>query len=163
MNKKLKIMNHTENFKKDTKIIKIDHYYNTDHDALSRFIETSISIEAMVRILACLQFIFEDLVDESMCMDERHITKILEQFYGGKDVTEDYQEFLPQMQLNEEDWEIINTFSVQKEDGTSLEITQIDLYEARECCCGPRYKEMMEDVLPNTKEFIAEIKNPEFY
>ena len=36
------------------------------------------------------------------------------------------------------------------------------MYEARESCCGPKYKEVMKK-LPDSKDFISEIKNVERY
>lgn len=147
----------------ELKVIRIDHFYSTDHDITARFIETTICLEAMIQVLACLQFKFEELVDETLPMDERHITKLLERFFEVKDVTDEYQKYHPQMQLNENDWDMTNKFTVQKENDTKVDVIQIDLYEARESCCGPRCKELMDVVLPNTSEFENDIKNHEFY
>lgn len=169
---KFKIMSSMNNSNWDTfvsrysdelKVIRIDHFYNTDHDIAARFIETTICLEVMVEVLAALQFKFEELVDESVPMDERHITKLLERFYEVEDLTNEYQKYHSQMQLNENDWDMINKFTVKKENGTKMDVIQIDLYEARESFCGPQYKQLMDAVLPNTNEFDSDIKNSEFY
>ena len=87
---------------------------------------------------------------------------ILTTFYNVKDVKDEYgEEFLPHTKIPNDEWELINIFVFDfysdideiDENIDSLEITQIDLYEAREYCCGKGSTEMMEKYLPESNDF----------
>ena len=142
-------------------IYKIDHYYNIDHDAQCLLIRTDIEVEDLIKILASIQFRVEEF-DEGACVDEEHLLHILTTFYNVKDVKDEYgEEFLPHTKIPNDEWELINIFVFDfysdideiDENIDSLEITQIDLYEAREYCCGKGSTEMMEKYLPESNDF----------
>lgn len=144
------------------RIYKIDHFYYVNHDESSFFLETLLSEEEMIDILATIQFKFEDLVDECGFMENESMIKILEKFYPIKNVSEEYKQYLPQTQLKENEWNLINYFTVEKSINThhmttDFIITQIDLYAAREYSCGDKCYKLMSLELPNSKEFIDEI------
>lgn len=44
-------------------------------------------------------------------------------------------------------------------DGRFFTITQVELYQARESCCGPGYDELMNKNLPKDEEFVRDIIN----
>lgn len=130
-------------------IYKIDHYYNNDHETQCLLIESSIETEQLIKILASIQFKFEELIDESVSVDEDHILIILKEFYGVKDVKEKYKKLLPHTKLKKEDWETVNIFRfTSKKPQGNFDIIQIDLYEARESCCGKSYTKIMNSALP---------------
>ena len=143
-------------------IYKIDHYYNIDHDAQCLIIKSDIEVERLVQILASIQFKFEELIDESVSVDEEHILSLLKEFYEVEDVKEQYKKYIPYTRLENDDWETVNVFRFTHD---NFDITQIDLYEARESCCGKKYKEIMKNVLPNDEKLklldstIKELKN----
>lgn len=143
-------------------IYKIDHYFNINHDESAFFLETTLIEEEMIDVLATIQFKFEDLVDESGSIENKSMIKILEKFYPIKHVSEEYKQYLPQTQLDEKEWGLINYFTVEKsisfpEMMEDFIIIQIDLYAAREYSCGDKYRELMLQELPNSKDYIDEI------
>jgi hypothetical protein len=141
-------------------IYKIAHYYSTDHDKHSVFVESDIEKHTLVKILGAIQFKFEELIDESDCIEERHLVSILEKFFGMKNITDECQKYLPETQLEDTEWETINEFIfLDSEIHKTVQVIQIDQYRARECCCGPGYKDLMRKYLPSTIDFEDEIKN----
>lgn len=143
-------------------IYKISHYYNTNHDKYSVFVNTEIDLKRFINFLGAITFRFEELVPEHDCMDEQHLVYILEKFFDVKDITKECQDYLPYTQLPLSQWEITNTFSIPTE--KIFNITQIDWYEAREFCCRSDFQEIMDKVLPKTVEFDLEIKRTQdFY
>ncbi|MCM3113634.1 hypothetical protein [Lederbergia lenta] len=152
-----------KNVKESKKIYKIAHYYSKDYDKYSVFVESDIDEDSFVKLLGALQFKFEELIDDSESMDERHLICILERFFNMKDITNECKKYLSQTQLNKDEWEMINEFAViDLDSGNGFTIIQIDLYESREFCCTngqAEYKKFMDNQLPNTLEFENEIKN----
>lgn len=138
------------------KTYKLIHYYTTDELKYSVFIQTEIEEERLIKILGAMNFKFEELVDDSLSMDENHIVNLLERFYPVKNVTEEYRPFLPSLQIPMDKWEIINYLWLKEK---QEEIIQIDLYDAREACCGAGYKTLMDDHLPQTTEFEDAVKD----
>lgn len=132
-------------------IYKIDHYYNRNHDEQCLLIKSNIDCEKFIKILAAIQFKFEVLVDEAVVLDEEYILELLIKFYGVKDVKEEYKKYLQYTHIEGCEWDLINSFHINNE----LSIIQIDLYRAREANCGPNYEKLMDEVLPNSKEFEA--------
>ena len=139
-------------------LYKLSHYYNIDDRKLSVFVKTSIEPMEMVNIIGAMNFKFEELVDDSECLDENHMVRVLEKFYPVEDVTKASQELYPYTELDKSQWGMINVFELER-DGEMIKVTQIDLYEAREYCCGAGYKELMKAYLPSTKEFEDEMMN----
>lgn len=149
---------------KQKQIYKIGHYYSTDHDKFSVFVESSIDVDTFVKILGCIHFKFEELIDDSECMDEKHLVNVLEKFYDAKNTTTECQKYLPYTHIPTDQWHMVNIFNIKGLEENDIQIIHIDWYEARESCCGSGYKELMEEHLPNTKEFEEEIKNTlDFY
>lgn len=133
-------------------IYKISHFYDKNHDESCFFIKTELDEVEMVIILATIQFKFGDLVGIEKDFESKKMITLLERFYPIKDVTEEYKPFIKYTTLKEEEWELLNHFTIGDQT-----ITQIDLYEARECCCGDVYYKLMKQELPNSKEYIEEI------
>lgn len=139
-------------------LYKLSHYYSIDDEKQSVFIRTSFEPMEMVKIIGAMNFKFEELVDESECLDETHMVRVLEKFYPVKDVTEESQDLYPYTMLDKNQWGMIDVFQFER-NGEMMTVTQIDLYEAREHCCGASYKELMKAYLPSTKEFENEMMN----
>lgn len=133
-------------------VYKIDHYYNRNHDQQCLLIKSNIECRKLIKILAAIQFKFEELIDDSVVVDEMYILELLIKFYGVKDVKEQYKKYLKYMHIEACEWDVTNTFYV---DNDKLKITQIDLYRARELNCGPSYKKLIDEFLPSSKEFEA--------
>lgn len=139
---------------------KIDHYYSTNNDETAFFIKTNIPAVQLGEIIACIQFKFEELVDESMSIADEHLKKILVDFYGVEDVTEEFQRFLPYTKIEKHEWRSFNDFDVP--DSEVRFITQIDQYHVRESCCGPKHLDLMNMRLPEGKDFVEAIMFSEF-
>ncbi|MCQ4924880.1 hypothetical protein NE686_17390 [Tissierella carlieri] len=141
-------------------IYKIDHYYNKDHDEYCLMIESDISKENLAMIIAGIQLKFEELVDESECIDEQHLLEILKKFYGVKDIKKEYARFLPYTCLEPSEWAMFNIFKIIDKDKGTFKIIQIDGYEARENSFYAKYKKQMEELMPaDNKGFESEIRN----
>ena len=135
-------------------IIRLDHFYNSNHETAGRFIETDIAIEELICILAAMNFKLEMLSgDDTVTVDEHKYVQLLVKYFDATDVTHSYKDHYDQMTLNDDDWEIINAFEVETKTGVTERILQIDLYEARELHTGPGFERLIENMLPNTREF----------
>ncbi|WP_460271891.1 hypothetical protein [Bacillus sp. NEAU-Y102] len=143
----------------DVGIFKIAHFYSNNHDESSFFVKTNIATETLGEIIACLQFRFEDLVDESLCMEDGHMLALLTEFFDVEDVTEEYKKYLPDIQLDTAKWRDVNVIAIPK---TNEIITQIDQYHVREKHCGSNYKELVKKRLPNCKEFDKAITDSKY-
>ncbi|AJD93523.1 hypothetical protein JMA_42060 (plasmid) [Jeotgalibacillus malaysiensis] len=139
-------------------LYKLSHYYSIDDEKQSVFIRTSFEPMEMVKIIGAMNFKFEELVDDSECLDETHMVRVLGKFYPVEDVTKTSRELYPYTELDKNEWGMIDVFEFEK-DGEQMTVTQIDIYEAREYCCGAGYKELMKAYLPPTKEFENEMMN----
>lgn len=133
------------------KIYKIDHFYISEHNDNCVLIESEIDISKMVKILAAMEFKYEELVDEGASLIPYEALILLQKFFNVKDVKDKYKHLLQFTQVDNEEWEMINIFQFE-----NLEIVQIDLYETREYYCGPKYAEVMLE-LAEIKEFDSEI------
>lgn len=148
--------------KKEEIIYKIDHYYNYNHNESCLMIRCDIDTMKLVKILAAIQFKFEELIDKQITVNEKHILEILETYYGVENVKDKfrsyhkknndnclkYKEYLPYMQIKDNEWRLVNVFKFKK---ARLQIIQIDMYESREAFCT-NHNEIMNEVLPNGKE-----------
>lgn len=139
-------------------IYKISHYYSVDDNKYSAFVETNIGLESFIKIIAAIYFKFEELVDETECIDHEHLAIILEKFFDVRNKTQEYQKYASATCMNKGEWELSKTFKVT-EGEKALFITQIDLYEASQSNCGKNYEKLMKDYLPNSIEFESEVKN----
>lgn len=132
-------------------IYKIDHYYISDHDDNCVIIESEIDISKMIRILAAMEFKYEELVDENSSLIPCEALILLKKFFNVEDVKEKYSDLLHFTHIDNEEWEIVNKFQFK-----DLEIVQIDLYEAREYYCGSKYHEAMLELV-EINDFDSEI------
>ncbi|MED1738135.1 hypothetical protein P4U97_01120 [Bacillus swezeyi] len=136
-------------------IFKLDHSNDDPFNAV--FIEKLIDprnlgeeILKLIEIIGCMQFRIEELVDKDMFMNAEQAAFILEKHFGFKNVTQEYFPFIEETFLPEEEWDVFNEYAVGP---TQVPIIQIDLYRARESCCGPDYAELMSKRLPEAEEF----------
>jgi hypothetical protein len=142
-------------------IYKIDHFYNIDHDKSCLLIKTDIELNRLLKILASIQFKFEELIDDAISADNTHILMLLKDFYNVEDVKEKFKDILKYTQLELDEWKIINLFHLHSSNTT---IIQIDLFRTREIHCTPTYYEVMKEVLPSDDKFEQAIINTEpFY
>lgn len=137
---------------------KLVHYYDNNPDERALFIETAIMpTEKLIYILSSLQFIFEDLIDESISVEPTHLMAILEKYYDIKDVTDSFQVCIPYTQLPKDEWETVINFDLSLNETEKITIIQVDLYSSRERCCGKGAIEMMDKYLPKDKSFEQDI------
>ena len=90
----------------------------------------------------------EDIVAFYMTNTERK--EILCTHYGMTDVTNKYQEDIATV-LEVACWDGIFTSFFYNITNRKL-FLHIDLYEARESCCGPEYKELIDKWIPKEKQ-----------
>lgn len=133
-------------------VYKIVHYYDLDLADSCFFLKSKFSAEEMIKILATVQFRYEDLVAEDRDFESKNMIKLLERFYPIKNVTEEYKNYMQFTILHKDKWAIVNEFIIGLET-----IIQIDLYAARESCCGREYFKLVEQELPQSKEYVEEI------
>lgn len=138
-------------------LYKVMHCYGSEEDSI--FFESEIPPVKLVKILGCIDFKFEELVDESSLMDEGSVLKILEGFYGVKKLNDNLIKIIKE-ELEEYGVLIVSRAVVTVYDMYSEErqLIEIDRYGARESCCGPNYSKLMKKYLPNTIEFIEMVK-----
>ncbi|PEY56578.1 hypothetical protein [Bacillus cereus] len=146
-------------------VFKIAHFYNKEHDVQSFFVRTNIDNFTLGEIIACIQFKFEELVDESRCIDEKHLLELLIKYYEIEDVTNEFRLFLPYTQLEDSEWNAVNLFAIYNTydkikdlrntpiNERELYIVQIDQHYMRELCCGPDVDKLMKQRLPDREDF----------
>lgn len=123
----------------------LDHYYAVNHVEYCIIVECDKEVEEMVKICSAVAFLLEDLTDVSASLDMDCLLNILITYYGARN-KKDAVDMLEQIQMPIE--------GVSKEiflahDHISVSRAYIiDLYEARESCCGEHYQEIMEKWLP---------------
>lgn len=134
----------------------LDHYYAINHQEFCIVIESDKKVEEIVEICSSIAFLLEDLVDVSACLDMECLLNILITYYGAKNKKPDIED------------EMLNSLRMPTEgvyekiflahDGIAVSNAYlIDLYEARESCCGEGYKEIMNKWLPEGKK-LDELK-----
>ncbi|PGQ88252.1 hypothetical protein [Priestia megaterium] len=140
-------------------IYKLVHHYDNDLDENPIFLSVPInSPEIMVYTLGSLLFKFEDLIDESIYVEPAHIVKLLQKYYDAVNVTGQCQVFIPYTNLDRSRWDIVNNFAIGIHEEEIITISQIDLYYARESCCGlPELDKMMKHYLPKHEDFEKDI------
>lgn len=138
----------------------LDHYYAVNHKEWCLIVESDKTEQEIIEITSALTFLFEDIVDVSACLDNNCLLKLLVTYYGMKDIKA--ERFCEEM-LDAIDETMLPISSVSKKvyvdvDGIAVEkAVIIDLYGARESCCGSDYKKMYEKYLP-VGEKLEEIK-----
>lgn len=138
----------------------LDHYYAVNHKEWCLIVESDKTEQEVIEITSALTFLFEDIVDVSACLDNNCLLKLLVTYYGMKDIKA--ERFCEEM-LDTIDDMMLPINGVSKKvyvgvDGIAVEkAVIIDLYGARESCCGPDYKKMYDKYLP-VGERLEEIK-----
>ncbi len=140
-------------------IYKVFHSYGDEKDFI--FFKSSIPYNELIEILACIDFKYEDLVDESSIPDSKKVLKILEEFYGVEKLSNDLIKKFNELTVEEPFLfyrDIASVYLIYEDDYFNQQFIEIDRYSARESCCNPNYLELMDKHLPNTPEFIEAIK-----
>ena len=140
---------------KEKQMYILDHYYNVNHEEQCLAIELDKTVEEVVEITSALSFLLEDMTDPSVCLDEEWLLECLEKFYGAENVKEGI-EFDALLDLEMP----IDTVYQSAIMGHHIVVKKgylIDLYSARESCCGTKSQEIMEKWLPKGKE-LEELK-----
>lgn len=138
-------------------LYKIDHFYNYGRSncKYAIVVESDIEPEKLAKIVGAIQLRFEELQDKEDCIDDIHLLRLLESYYGVKDVKEQYRHVLKQTVLPDKQWGKIVHIPIV--DGVNkYEIIQIDQYASRELLCGENYKDSF-DCLPDDEHFILEL------
>ncbi|QAT68044.1 hypothetical protein EQZ20_24535 (plasmid) [Bacillus glycinifermentans] len=140
-------------------IFKLDHFFDDPYNSV--FLEKLADpknlgeeILKLIETVGCLQFRLEELIDENMSMNAEQAAVILQKYFGFRDVTEQFQPFIEETFLPEEEWDVFNEYAVGP---NQVPVIQIDLYRARESCCGPDYAKLMSTRLPETEEFDRDV------
>ena len=133
----------------------LDHYYYINHEEQCLAIEIDKSVDEMIEITSALAFLLEDITDPSACLDEEWLLECLEKFYGAENV-KDGIEYLSLKDLNMPietvyQLEIMGHHIIMKTGFI------IDLYSARESCCGDKSKDIMNRWLPKGEK-LEELK-----
>lgn len=134
----------------------LDHYYAINHQEFCIVLESDRTVDDIVEICSAIAFLLEDLTDVSSSLDMDCLLSILTTYYGAKnkkdDITDEmlYQIPMPIESVYEEIFLAHDCICASK-------AYIIDLYEARESCCGNGYKKIMEKWLPKGK-LLEELK-----
>lgn len=140
---------------KEKQMYILDHYYNVNHEEYCLAIELDKTVEEVVEITSALSFLLEDMTDPSVCLDEEWLLECLERFYGAENV-KDGIEFDSLLELDMP----IDTLYQSAIMGHHIVVKKgyiIDLYSARESCCGLKSQTIMDKWLPKGKE-LEELK-----
>jgi len=133
----------------------LDHYYNVNHEVQCLIIEIDKTVEEMIEITSALSFLLEDMLDPSVYLDEDWLLECLEKFYNAENVKDGVEsDFLYELKMP------IEGISQKTVMGHHIVVKEgyiIDLYGARESCCGEKYKYIMDKWLPKGKE-LEELK-----
>lgn len=123
----------------------LDYYYAIDHEEFCLVIESDKTTDEIIEIAGLLELYFEHEIDEMECLSQPFLLKLLQEFYGVKDVKDVYKDRLSSFKLSESIERIgeLATSHINIDKSIIL----IDLYEARDSCCG-KYKELTEKYLP---------------
>lgn len=147
-------------------IYKVSHQYSVNDDETCVFIESELRPIEFATLIGTIHMKFEDVVSSLLTMEESHLTSILENFFGAKNVTEQYQMYLPYTQLDKSKWAVIDRFTISEKYQEVISevfvINQIDWFAARECACGNADK-LIKELLPDTEDFNSAINNRSLY
>lgn len=128
----------------------LDHYYNVNHEEQCLVIEIDKTVEEVIEITSVLSFVLEDMTDPSVYLEEEWLLECLEKFYGAENVKDGVDiDFLKELNMP------IETIYQSVVVGHHIVVKRgyiIDLYSARESCCGKKYLDIMNKWLPIGKE-----------
>ena len=124
----------------------LDHYYSIDHQESCLIVESNYELDEVIEIYSAIEFLLEEEIDECACLDDVILLQILESFYGFINRKPD----VPKDVLNGFNLPIGSIYKKigLYDDNGDQESYIIDLYEARESCCGKKYKKIMKKWLP---------------
>lgn len=134
----------------------LDHYYAMDHADYCLIIESDKTVNEIVEICSAIAFLLEDLVDDSACLNIDCLLHILVTYYGAKNRKSD----VPGRILSDLGLPIDGVFEnslLPIDNSLICEAYIIDLYEARDSCCGPQYKDILDKWLPKGEQ-LDELK-----
>lgn len=129
----------------------LDHYYAVNHQEFCLVVEIDKDVNEVVEICSAITFLLEELIDESVSLDMDCLLNILVSYYGAKDKKCDISGDI----LDEISMPIDSMYQkiALAHDGICVSYAYVvDLYEARESCCGPKYEVIMDKWLPKGEE-----------
>ena len=140
----------------------LDHYYAINHKEYCIVVESDKKVEDMIEICSSIAFLLEDITDSGSMLNMDCLLEILIKYYGACDKK---KELIDSNILQSIEMPIQNIYEftlpctedaaeILGKDGACI----IDLYEARESCCGLQSKEIMKKWLPEGKQ-LEELKN----
>lgn len=133
----------------------LDHYYNIDHEKQCLAIEINKTVEEVIEITSALSFILEDMIDPSVYLEEEWLLECLEKFYGAVNVKDGIEiDFLKELKMPIEN---IYQSAIMGHHIVVKKGYVIDLYSARESCCGKKSLDIMDRWLPKGKK-LEELK-----
>ena len=130
----------------------LDHYYETNHEETCLVVACDKTVDEMVEICSVVAFLLEDVVDESAYLKLDTLLEVLVSCYEVEDIKKEVSdEDLRKLNLPIND--VYEHILVELADGSiaDMDCYIIDLYSARESCCG-KYDEIMEKWLPKGDE-----------
>ena len=134
----------------------LDHYYAINHQQFCIVLESDRTIDDIVEICSAIAFLLEDLTDVSSSLDMDCLLSILVTYYGAINKKDDItDEMLHQIQMPIEG--VYKEIFLAHDCICVSKAYIVDLYEARESCCGNDYKKIMEKWLPKGKQ-LEELK-----
>lgn len=126
----------------------LDHYYAVDHEEYCIIVESDKTVDEIMQICSSIAFLLEDMFDTSVCLDMNCLLNVLVTYYGAADRKAELKDILQLVDLpiegEYEKYEIWDFYSNT--------IYLVDLYEARESCCGPDYRKIMDSCLPQGEQ-----------
>ena len=134
----------------------LDHYYNINHEKQCLAIEINKTVDEVIEITSALSFILEDMTDPSVYLEEEWLIECLETFYGAENVKDGIEfDILKELKLPIEN---IYESAIMGHHIVVKKGYVIDLYSARESCCGEKYFYIMDKWLPKGRE-LEELKS----
>src|SRR5690606_2799638 len=136
------------------------HCFGNNDDCI--FVQSDKEPNELIEILACIDFKFEELVDDSLCMSEKAVGLILEEHFGAEIIEGTVEKYLlVGTKMPKSDKRNLELFKVFDIPGYESPVLQIDRYWARESCCGPNSDMLMEKHIPFSNDFDEMIKHSE--
>lgn len=132
----------------------LDHYYEIDHQSFCIVIKSKKKLNDIIEICASIEFLFEDITDYETHLNNNCLLDILIHYYGAKNKKNSISDEtlnsigMPIESIAKE----VLLFHNENNDISVDKAYLIDLYEARESCCGPNYKTIMNKWLPKGKD-----------
>ena len=123
----------------------LDHYYAIDNKEFCLVLQNNMyNTDEVIELCSAITFYLEELVnDNSVSLDNPCLCKILTKYYGFTDVKETLgKDILSSIKLPIEGTKEVVVVSYPNKKVDAIFI--IDLYGARESCCGPNWKNLLD-------------------